>query len=223
VAAGLIGLTALTLFLVGAALLLSSWRGDTGPAAGPPAPPPVPPAAPPPAPPFAAIGAAVRAHDYRKSPTLGGAFAQLPFEEVAPEGGVLIGFEVALTGSFEGSLVNYLQPIYLTAKGERHGPGYGLLTERTLTVKAKPGFAVGALSIRGGGLLDGFSVTFMKLGPTGLDRDGAYRSDWIGGTGGGGPETVGGDGSFVIGIHGKLVDGVKPGSLGVVLFRPKPE
>jgi hypothetical protein len=222
VIAAVTGVAALALLVTGVLFLAWSWHGGPGPAAAPA--PKEKETRPPPPEPFAAIREGVRDHKYKVTRVAGGAFAPIHFEDVPPEGAVLIGFEVGL-GSFVGNadIIDYLRPIYLTAEGEKLGTAYGRPTARTFTVKAKPGYAVGGMTIHGGGLLDGFAITFMKLDKKGLTRDGAYQSAWIGGPGGG-EEVAGGDGSFVVGICGRKMDereGHKPGGLGLVLLKPE--
>jgi hypothetical protein len=217
VVASAIGLAVLALSVSGVVLL--AWHHAPGPAAVP---------APKeakgtPAEPFAAIQPGVRERRFTETRIAGGAFAPLIFEDVPPEGAVLIGFEVGLGQFVTNDIIDYLRPIYLTAQGEKLGPALGRPTARMLTVKAKPGYAVGGMVIHGGGLLDGFSITFMKLDKKGLTRDGAYESPWIGGPGGG-EEVAGGDGSFVVGICGRKCEereNGKPGGLGLVLLRPE--
>jgi serine/threonine protein kinase len=179
--------------------------------------------------PFAAIAAGVRAHHYQQTDAVGSRFPGQPFEDVPPEGAVLIGFEVGV-GKFAGTrdVIDYLQPIFLTAGGEKRGVARGRPTPQTRTIKAKPGFAVAGLTARGAIQLDGFAVTFMEMGPAGLKKDTAYASEWVGGRDAAPVEqTVGGDGSLAVGICGRMVHDRmahddKPGALGLVMLRPPP-
>jgi serine/threonine protein kinase len=232
IAAGVCCLAAGALFVTG--VLLLAWSRQGPPAATVPEPKAEAPRPEPKAPPaedrppdpkagFPVIRAAIKAHKYTRMPVLGGAFAKESFEEVPADGWILIGFEVGLEGFGNGSIVAYLRPIYLTPGGEKVGETYGVPTRQLVTMKARPGFAVGALNIRAGGLLDGFSVTFMEIGKTSLKKEGAYTSEHIGGMGGSDQGTVDGDGAFVIGICGRTVDKGRPCSLGLVLFRPEPK
>jgi hypothetical protein len=75
--------------------------------------------------------------------------------------------------------------------------------DRVVKVIAKPGYAVGAVTIKAGLTVDGLSVTFMKVKDGKLDPSDSYESEWVGGYGGGGPVKLAGDGSAVIGIVGK--------------------
>jgi S1-C subfamily serine protease len=125
------------------------------------------------------------------------------FTDAAPEGGVLIGFEVGLGKWGPSDVVHALRPIFRDAAGkEVLGTQHGADTNRLVVVKAKKGYAVGAVTAKSMALVDGFSVTFMKVGKRGLSLRDTYKSDWVGGRAGG-PETVlGGDGAVVIGMVG---------------------
>src|SRR5262249_13328861 len=112
---------------------------------------------------------------------MGGTLDQ-PFKDEAPPGGVLIGFEVGRgqLGSSDG--VQAILPIFRTADGmESFGKQHGTQLERAVTVKAKPGYAVGAIIGKAGLTMDGFSVTFMAVTPNGLDATKNYSSEWIAG------------------------------------------
>lgn len=133
-----------------------------------------------------------------------GGHAGQPFTDAAPEGGVLIGFEVGLGKWFDSDVVHAMRPVFRTAKGEEVlGKQHGTDTSRLVVVKAKPGYAVGSITAKGMLLLDGFSVTFMKVGKDGLDTKDTYQSDWVAGKGGGFETILGGDGRLVIGIVGR--------------------
>jgi hypothetical protein len=137
---------------------------------------------------------------------VGGAFAHNDFEEVPAGGAILIGFRYTVT--HDGRLPGVVQAIFLTSSGEVDGKIYGTPitpTETPQVVKAKPGYAVGAIHVRGGGGLDAFQPTFMRIKEKGLDADDSYEGPQVGGNGGG-QGTVGGDGNFIVGLHGKIND-----------------
>jgi S1-C subfamily serine protease len=144
------------------------------------------------------------------------------FRQVPAEGAVLIGFDVTLGKFLDNDTIASLRPIYATARGEQRGELLGQAQSRVLTVKAKPGYAVGALNLKTGLGLDGFSVTFMKFDQTRLKKDDSYTSDWLGGKDSSGRVTVGGDGSLVIGVCGRRNDAGAAVALGlVVIGKPK--
>lgn len=131
---------------------------------------------------FAAIAKGVRGDETKRSNTLGGAFADQLFDETPPEGALLIGFEFGEMAVFAKPVIGYVRPIFLTAKGERLGNEYGKRPDKTRVVKAKPGYAVGAIKAAGGGMMHGISLTFMKLIPEQgmLDPNDSYESKWSG-------------------------------------------
>jgi serine/threonine protein kinase len=172
----------------------------------------------PPAPPVdlhGLIRECVKEAKVKKTTVLGGAFAQGDFEELPTDGGILIGFDVG-TGKFVANdTIGYLQPIYQTAGGEKRGKEIGKRPERIVTLKAKPGYAVGGMRIGAGGVMDGMAVTFMKLKGKFLDVSDAYESQWMGGPGGGEGRRLGGDGSVMIGVFGKTLGDGGPCRLGL--------
>jgi hypothetical protein len=152
----------------------------------------------------AEVPSAIRGGAGTGSPTkiVGGGYGQPQVEEdKAPPGGILIGFEAGRGAVFGIDAVCAVRPIYVNAKGKQiTGARHGLAPAQIVLVKAKPGYAVGAITGRAGLLLDGFSVTFMKITKHGLDPQDSYESDWIGGKGGNEALRLGGDGRLVIGI-----------------------
>ncbi len=171
---------------------------------------------------FARLRRAVRHRKIQQTKVVGGSFAKHDFQEVPPEGALLIGFDLGLGKFVNNDVIHYVRPIFLTALGEKKGTAFGRLPLKVFTVKAKEGYAVGALTIRGGGGLDGLSLTFMKIDKDGLNKDVSYKSPWYGGLGGSVGE-VGGDGSPIIGICGRRSDDGKYSGLGAVTVQTGPE
>lgn len=133
---------------------------------------------------------------------LGGAFDP-EFKDEAPDGSLLVGFELGLGKFVNNDTIKAIRPIYRNAKGEEvMGKQFGTKLDRVVSVKAKPGYAVGAISVRAGLGMDAVTVTFMKWGDGKLDPSDFYKSDPVGGKGG--TETVlNGAGVPVVGIVGK--------------------
>jgi hypothetical protein len=139
------------------------------------------------------------------TPAHGGFFAEREFKWMAPEGGILIGFNLA-TSKFGGNIdyISSLQPIYRVASGEKLGPTFGKsLPPKFTTLKAKEGFAVGKIHVIDGGNLDQFSLTFMKVRDTGLDANGSYQSAVVGTKLDKNVENLDGKGQPIVGLHGK--------------------
>ena len=96
---------------------------------------------------------AVHRRAYQGTTIVGGSVAREPFTEFPANGGVLIGFRI-WKDQFVGSpVIGAYQAIYLTASGEEHS-GYRNALGEPVIVKARPGYAVGAIRIRGGGGMD---------------------------------------------------------------------
>jgi hypothetical protein len=131
----------------------------------------------------------------------GGAFA-----EVRPEGAYLVGFDV-WEGDWSGHrIIRGMRAIFQTATGRIRGSGHGHTSGHpSKVVEANEGYAVAAMEVRGGDRLDGFQLLFWKIRPAmwRLDADASYRSDWIGGSGGGkARNALSSDGRPVLGIFG---------------------
>ena len=140
------------------------------------------------------------------------------FEDAAPEGGVLIGFEIGLGKWGPNDVIATFRPIFRNRQGtEVLGRQHGTPTGKTIRVKAKRGYAVAGLKTKAVAMVDGLSVIFMRQGAHGLNVNSSYESPWVGGTGGM-ETTLGGDGALVIGIVGRETDKDCP-ALGLMLKR----
>ncbi len=138
-----------------------------------------------------------------RGPRLLGGAADPEFRDIAPEGGLLVGFEVGLGKFVNNDVMKAVRPIYRIGDKDTPGQQFGTETKNLVTVLAKPGYAVGAITVKAGLGIDGLSITFMKVVDGKLDSKDNYESDWVGGMGGGRPTKIGGDGTPVVGIIGK--------------------
>ena len=102
------------------------------------------------------------------------------FRELAPAGGVLVGLELGLVDDHGKSLVRAGRTIYRVGDKEVFGEKRGNATGPTVTLKGRPGYAVGAMTAKTGLAIDGLSLTFMKLTGGKLDPADAYESEWAG-------------------------------------------
>ena len=125
------------------------------------------------------------------------------FKDDAPEGGLLVGMEIGLGKFFNNDVIRSGRAIYRVDGKDSFGTQRGSDTSNVITVRAKPGYAVGAVTIKAGLTADGMSFTFMKIVDGKLDPKDSYESEWVGGKGGGAPTKLGGDGALVVGIIGK--------------------
>ncbi|HJZ59715.1 MAG TPA: hypothetical protein VKE74_32530 [Gemmataceae bacterium] len=153
---------------------------------------------------FVTIRKMVAEKQYKKWPHHGG--GEVEFEEIPAEGAYLIGFDC--TTISRGAYPNIIQPIWMTARGTIKGRVYGMprkgdKTEAPVSTRAKPGYAVGALHLRTGLGMDQIKPIYMRVTDKGVDINDKYDGPQIGGLGGG-PNTLGGDGTFIIGIHGRV-------------------
>jgi hypothetical protein len=88
--------------------------------------------------------------------------------------------------------------------------------ERAVRAVAKPGYAVGAMTVKSDKEVSGFSLTFMRVKGGKLDPTDAYESEWIGGAGAT-KTLLGGDGSPVIGLFSSFAFIGQLKSVGLVL------
>jgi len=154
---------------------------------------------------YAAIRKQVADKQLKKWDFVGGAFARDTFEEVPAEGAILIGLRYAQGTDNKPAVA---QPIWQTARGVVYGKTYGAAEPggKLLETRAKPGYAVGAIYVRGGAAIAAFKPIYMKITDKGLDTNDSYEGPHIGITKGGGQGTLGGTGNFIVGLHGKLGD-----------------
>lgn len=148
----------------------------------------------------------------------GGAFA-----EVRPEGGILVGLELWQGDYFGHLVIRGVRAIYQTATGRVRGAGHGNIHgEPAARIEAKDGYAIAAIEPRGGDRLDGLQALIWKIHPTTsrLDAEGAYKSDWVGGHGGGKKRhPLSSDGRPVLGIT--VASGDQVDRLGLIYVEPK--
>ena len=157
------------------------------------------------------VGRAVKGQQTVSSKEFGFTLGKQAFSAIPGEGEVLVGLDVSL-GTF--NTIQALRPIYLASKGRTVlGPVIGVGTTLSTRLRAKVGYAVGAIGVAPGIGLDAVSVTFMKIEGNGLNRQQFYQSPWIGKRAG--DSILGGDGSPLVGIFGHR-DTQKIMSLGVV-------
>jgi hypothetical protein len=119
--------------------------------------------------------------------------------------GLLIGLAWHGGGLDGHGIIRSVAPIYLTEAGEVTGKHHGMAEkEVSLTpVKAKPGYAVGAVITDGTKRLNGFKMVFMRVHGAVLDPDDRYESEWVGGHDAKKLDTLAGDGRPVVGIRAR--------------------
>jgi hypothetical protein len=125
------------------------------------------------------------------------------FRDVAPEHGLLVGMRVGYVNAFGGSKVGMVQPIFQLGKSYIEGKVFGANIAPSVTVVAKPGYAIGAINTHTGLLVDAFQIVFAKFKNGKFDTRDNYRSEWLGDSHGGGVHSASGEGRPIVGIHGR--------------------
>ena len=104
--------------------------------------------------------------------------------EAAPNRGMLVGLQLGLGKFGSSDVIGSVQAIYVSDDGESLGRRLGEELPRVVTVQARPGYAIGAVAVKAGMLIDGLAVYFMRVDGNQLDTQDVYASEWVGGTGG---------------------------------------
>jgi S1-C subfamily serine protease len=125
------------------------------------------------------------------------------YKDVSPDAGVLIGLEIGLGKFFDQDVIKAVRPIYRVGKEEKFGEQRGTHLDRVTTLKAKDGYAVGAMTYKCGLNFDGCSLTFMKVVDGKLDPKDSYESQWVGWNGDKQPAKIESGGRLVVGIVGR--------------------
>jgi predicted Zn finger-like uncharacterized protein len=130
-----------------------------------------------------------------------GATRETSFEDAAPEGGLLVGAQAA-HGDFAGiPVLESLQPIYLVGEEQVRGKRCGFDPGSSRSI-AKDGYAVGAIKARTGLGIAGLQLVYMRISGNRLDPQDSYESEILGGSEGGDPIVLGGDGRPLAGLQG---------------------
>jgi hypothetical protein len=167
----------------------------------------------------------------RKTEMVGFSIVKTEYVDVSRPAGVLVGFDVGL-GPFNDELAIYaLRPIFQNAKQTAASKSFGLFQDEVrnnLSLKtkvkeivrlmAKPGYAVGEVTLDRGLFLEGLSLRYMKIAGPALDPSDAYTSRWVGSPTGENRATLSGGGAPIVGIHGNLDRDVR--GLGLIYLDP---
>jgi hypothetical protein len=184
---------------------------------------------------FSAAEAAVAARRLESSKPLGFHNRSGLFREVPADGAVLVGFDCGVGKFGDIETVYALRAVYMTAHGETSGQEHGLFygqrkvgkrthkskVVRRVRVMARPGYAVGGVTIRSGLNINGLSLTFMRVVGGWLDPAQSYESEWVGDRTGGGEASLERLGAPVVGIHGSQ-DVEHVSSLGLIYITEPP-
>ena len=140
----------------------------------------------------------------KTSETAMAGMGDMPFRQVWKRGGYLVGLDISY-GAFAGSklMIRSVRPIFQTAEGRKYGTLRGVPSAVSRRIVAKPGYAVGGITVSSGLNVDGLSITFLRLDGDTLQPDDSYKSAWYGSKGQREGKKLGGDGALIIGIFGR--------------------
>ncbi|HEV2970108.1 MAG TPA: hypothetical protein VGY55_08960 [Pirellulales bacterium] len=124
------------------------------------------------------------------------------FIDVLEEGGLLVGLEIGTIDVDGERYIRAMRPIYRSPRGEVFGQWHGPQRGNNFTLKAREGYAVGGLTARASGRINGLSITFMQIEGIGLNPRDSYTSQWVGGQGNSPDVHLGGSGSLAVGLAG---------------------
>jgi hypothetical protein len=153
---------------------------------------------------YAEIRRHIADKNFKKWELVGGTAARETFQEIIHDGALLVGFRYSQGADSRPGAV---QALWQTSRGAVQGKLHGELEPggKMQETKAKPGYAVGAIYVRGGPRFAGFKPIYMRITDQGLDTNDSYDGPYVG-IPRGGEGTLGGDGNFIVGLHGKLGD-----------------
>jgi hypothetical protein len=116
---------------------------------------------------------------------------------------MLVGIEVGVGKFFDFDVIKSVRAVFRVGDKESVGPLHGTEVARVTRLVAKPGYAVGTMTLKSGANADGVSLKFVRINGVSLAPNDTYESEWVGDPRPG-DRTVQGDGrSVVLGICGK--------------------
>jgi hypothetical protein len=181
---------------------------------------------------FAAAKSAVIRNNLDKTHAVGFSIVKTPFSEAPLDGGILIGFDVGVGKAGKEEFVYTLRAVFLGPDGEFKSSDFGIFYDkqlgkgkvlktrisRVVRLRAKDGYAVGAITVKQRIGVTGLQLTYQKIKGVGLDPDDSYTSDWVGDPAKGG-NTVDSKGNLVVGVHGNMDDDAVL-ALGLTFMKP---
>jgi hypothetical protein len=157
------------------------------------------------------------------SPLAGYVFNLPGFQDRASGDGRLFGLRLTL-GRQEpncSSSITSIQPIYSEDDPATPGRVYGEVNGSTVELRARKGYAVGAIKIASASDVIGLQPVYMRVRDHDLDPNDTYADDWYGRSTPGTPSLLGGDGRSIVGLVGVADATVQ--ALGVIQAgKPKP-
>jgi hypothetical protein len=150
---------------------------------------------------FARVQTAVKGKKFVSTQVIGGDQSEI-FNEVPENGAILVGFNLTLRQAGTGRRLSSIQPIFLSPEGVTTGATYGREEDEAVTVQAREGYAVAAVTLRGRYQVEGIVVGFAKIARTGLSPKDVYTSELYG-YGGGNARSLSGGGKVIVGVVGR--------------------
>jgi hypothetical protein len=128
---------------------------------------------------YARVRQVVRENKTEETLRLG--IGDVAYQNVPEDGSILVGMEATYVPFFNQNVIKSVRPIYQREDGTRYdGPVCGTPTKVRERVVAKEGYAIGGAAMRAGLGIGGIQLTFMEIGPDGLNPNKTYLSKWLG-------------------------------------------
>jgi type II secretory pathway pseudopilin PulG len=135
------------------------------------------------------------------------------FDDAAPAGGWLVGIEAHVVKWENSEVIGSVRPMFMTGNKSSDGGTHGKAanaTDKVVRVAAKPGYAIGAMNVKAGTDVYGFSVTYMKVTGGKLNPKDSYQSEWVGSNPDVQETALKGEGRPVVGLCGRSPGEDKP-------------
>src|SRR5262249_31961579 len=135
---------------------------------------------------------------------------------VRSAGAARVGFDLGLGTFTDGVVIYALRPIYLTQRGEVTAEVYGLFADapgkkgevlrtkvtRQVHIQARPGYAVGAVTLQTKQYIEALCLTFMRMRDGALDPAESSHGQWVGNPVDGRSQMLSVGGNPIVGIFG---------------------
>lgn len=102
------------------------------------------------------------------------------FQELPPEGGLLVGINGRIANSDQGLMVKGFQPVFATKLGIKLGAWHGPTEGELVELRARPGYAVCDVIYEVGGAVNAIRLVYARVTRAGLDPKRSYVSKVIG-------------------------------------------
>lgn len=181
---------------------------------------------------FTSARDALANREYERTNIIGFSVIKTGFASYLSRGAVLVGFEMGIGKHLSGrEAVFAIRPIFQTSQGDKVMENQGLFANemnakqkplgggatRTVRLRAKYGYAVGAIHMRSTVSIHGMALTFQRIDGTALQVNDSEDSEWVGDKTTGRLETISTDGRLPIGVIGNR-DETRVLAVGLILM-----